>query len=280
MKGKGWAENAQQLNFTYVISAASVSPSSGSTAGGQTITISGSGFGNQKENASVSLDGSPCDIITISMSRITCTTTAHAAGSVSVEISIDDSSVTISNAFEYDSSLDIQVTGLSPQQGGVSGGEVITISGSGFMNMTTVQVGNENCVIQSLTEAEITCVTPRHAPGKFPILLVTPGKGFAVIPEEHSKFEYVFEVHSVSPLIGSVAGGTHVVITGRGFGSNVSRADVTAQGRPCRITSINDTQVICETEDMFQTVEVNSGGTHQSKLNVTRLQENSHLLVY
>ena len=268
VKGKGWAENAQQLNFTYVISATSVTPASGSTAGGQTITISGSGFGNRKENATASLDGSPCDIIRINMSQITCTTTAHAAGVVSVDISIDDSSVTISSAFEYDSSLDIQVFSLSPQQGSVSGGEVISISGSGFTNTTTVQVGGGNCVIQSLTEAEITCVTPGHAPGEFPIQLVTPGNGFAVIPEEYRNFEYVLEVQSVSPLIGSVAGGTRVVVTGRGFGSNESHAALTIQGRSCQITSFNDTHVTCETEDMFQTVTVDNGGRHESMLNI------------
>ena len=264
VKGKGWTENDQQLNFTYVIAATSVTPASGSLAGGQTITISGSGFGNRKENANVSLDGSPCDIISISMSHITCITTAHAEGNVSVEISIADSSVIISNAFEYDSSLTISVTILSPQQGSVSGGEVITISGSGFIDTTTVQVGDRNCEIQSVTEAEITCATSRHAPGEYPILVVTPGKGFANIPEEYSKFEYVLVVHSIFPLIGSVAGGTHVVITGQGFGSDASRAVVTVQDRLCGVTSINDTHVMCEAGDTFQTIEVDNSGSHPS----------------
>lgn len=262
VKGKGWAENAHQLNFTYVITATSVTPASGSLAGGQTITISGSGFGNRKENANVSLGGSSCDVISISMSHITCITTAHAEGNVSVEISIGHSSVTISDAFEYDSSLTISVISLSPQQGSVSGGEEITISGSGFMDTTTVQVGDENCAIQSVTEVEITCVTPRHAPGEYFILVVTPGKGFAEMPEEYNTFEYVLVVHSIFPLIGSVAGGTNVVITGQGFGSDEARAVVTVQDRLCRITSFNDTHVICETEDMFQIIKVDNSGSH------------------
>ena len=261
VKGKGWAENAQQLNFTYVITATSVTPTSGSLAGGQTITISGSGFGNTKENANVLLDGSPCDIISISMSHITCVTTAHAEGNVSTEISIGESSVTISDAFEYASSLTISVTSLSPQQGSISGGEVITISGSGFLDTTTVQMGGENCEVQSITAVEITCVTSRHTPGEYPILVVTQGKGFAEIPEEYSKFEFVLVVRSIFPLIGSVAGGTHMVITGEGFGSNASRAVVTVQDRPCQITSFNDTRVICETEDIFQTIMVDNSGS-------------------
>lgn len=262
VKGKGWTENDQQLSFTYVITATSVNPTSGSLVGGQTITISGSGFGNTKENANVSLDGSTCDIISISMSHITCKTTAHAEGNVSVEISIGESSVTISDAFEYDSSLTISVTSLSPRQGSVSGGELITISGSGFLGTTTVQVGDKNCKIQRVTAAEITCVTSRHTPGVYPILVVTPGKGFAEIPEEYSKFKYVLTVHSIFPLIGSVAGGTRVVITGEGFGSNASRAVVTVQDRHCQITSLNDTHVLCETGDMFQTIMVDNSGSH------------------
>lgn len=106
VKEKGLADNNQLLNFTYIITATSVSPASGSIAGGQVIAISGSGFGSKKENASVLLDGSPCDVLTITMSQITCRTSAHSEGKVSVNISIDESSVTVSNAFEYDSSLD------------------------------------------------------------------------------------------------------------------------------------------------------------------------------
>lgn len=262
VKSKGWAENDQQLKFAYVIAATAVTPASGSMAGGQTITISGSGFGKRNENVNVALGGSPCDIISISLFHITCITTAHAEGNVSIEISVGESSVTILDAFEYDSSLTISVTALSPQQGSVSGGVVITISGSGFIDTTMVQVGNENCKKQSVTELEITCVTARHAPGKYPIRVVTPGKGFAEIPERYSKFEYVLVVNSIYPLIGSVAGGTHVVISGQGFGSNASGAVVTVQDRLCAITSINDTHVICETEDIFQMKAIDNGGSH------------------
>lgn len=226
------------------------------------ITISGSGFGYKKENASVSLDGSPCDILTITMSQITCRTSAHSAGIVSVDISVDDSSVTASDTFEYDSSLTIDVTSVSPLQGSVSGGEIITISGTGFLNETSVQVGDQNCVIQSRIAVEITCLVPPHAPGKFAIRLFTSGKGFASIPTAYSTYEYLLEVHSIFPLIGSVAGGTHVTITGRGFGSNVSRAVVTVQGRPCRVMSCNDTHVVCETTNIFQTAEVDNSGRH------------------
>ena len=267
IKGKGLAANDQQLNFTYVISATSIIPSSGSTAGGREITIYGSGFGNEKSSAVVSLDGSPCDIISINMSHITCTTSAHAAGSVSVDVSIDDSSTSVPNGFLYDSSLDIQVTGVSPLQGSVSGGDVVTISGSSFLETTMVKVGNGDCNIQSWSSGQVTCVTPRHAPGKFPIKVVTPGKGFAVIPDEYKEFEFTFVVHSIFPPNGSVAGGTHVLFTGRGFSCDESRTDITVHGKPCKIRSCNATHVTCETKDVFTTIVVDNSGSHPGQFN-------------
>ena len=260
--GKGLVANDQRLNFTYVISASSVIPSSGSTAGGQEITIYGSGFGSTKDRATVSLDGSPCDIISINMSHITCITSAHAAGSVSVDISIDDSSTSVSSAFLYDSSLDIQVTSVSPLQGGVGGGDLITISGLGFLSTTVVKVGNENCVIQSFSSGQITCLTLRHAPGKFPVKVITPGRGYAEILEEYKEFQFAFEVHSIFPRNGSVAGGTHVVFTGRGFICNESRTAVTVHDKPCKIISCNATHVICETKSLFRTLVVDNSGSH------------------
>ena len=256
------AANEQRLNFTYDISATSVTPSSGSTAGGREITIYGSGFGSSKASATVSLGGSPCDIISINMSQITCTTSAHAAGTVSVDVTIGDSSATVPNAFTYDASMNIQVTSVSPLQGSVSGGDLITISGSGFLGTTVVKVGNGICVTQSSSSAQITCVTPRHAPGKFAIKLVTPGRGFAVTPEEYKEFEFAFVVHSIFPLNGSIAGGTHVAFTGRGFNCSESRTAVTVQGKPCKITSCNATHMTCETNDTFKTVVVDNSGSH------------------
>lgn len=262
VKGKGLCANDQRLNFTFVISATSVTPSSGSTAGGSEITIYGSGFGNRISSVSVSLGGSPCDIIRINMSHVTCITGAHAAGSVTVYVSVDDSSTIVSNGFLYDASFNIQVTSLSPLQGRVSGGDVVTISGSGFVNTTLVKVGSENCVIQSWSPGQITCVTPRHAPGKFSVKVVTPGKGFAVIPEQYKEFEFTFVVHSIFPLNGSVAGGTHVTFTGRGFNCSESRTVITVHTKPCKIRECNSTHVTCETKDVFETITVDNTGSH------------------
>lgn len=271
MNNKGLAANDQELTFTCEIKITSVSANNGSTAGGQVISIDGCGFGSSKDNANVSLGGSRCEIRSIETSRITCRTTAHVAGNVSVEISIDDSSAILSDSYEY-VSLGSQVTSVSLLRVSVSGGEVLNITGTGLMNTEKVHVGNEDCVIQTKTDVEITCFTPPQAPGIFPLSLLTRELGFIEIPEEFRNIHYLFEVYSICPPIGSVAGGTDVVITGRGFGADKSRAVISVRGRLCKITSYSDTQVICETMDIFEIIEVDNSGSHPGRLNVLSRQ--------
>ena len=262
MKGKGLAENLQPVTFTYIIVASSVLPSNGSLAGGQIIAIRGNGFGSLLENALVFLGDSPCEMLSVNLSVIKCRTTSHAAGLVSINISIQDSSAILPGAYKYDSSLTASVSKLSPQQGSVTGGEEITFFGSGFSDRTSVQIGDKECVIKSVTDNWIACITQPQRPGKYLIRVITPGNGFAIISEGLDMFEHVFEVNRIHPLIGSVAGGTHVAFTGRGFSSNKSRILVTIRDRPCPVMSSNGTHLICETEHNFQTVLVKNTGSH------------------
>jgi len=51
-----------------------VSPSSGSVAGGTSVTLSGSGFGSCTECVAVQLDGVPCAVAAVNATAVTCTT--------------------------------------------------------------------------------------------------------------------------------------------------------------------------------------------------------------
>lgn len=76
----------------------SVSPTSGAMAGGQTLTITGSGF---SAGASVDVGGSACTSVTVnSATQITCTTPALAAGSHAVAVTnVDTQSGSLVSAF-------------------------------------------------------------------------------------------------------------------------------------------------------------------------------------
>lgn len=87
-------------NFTGVSvpTVTSVSPSSGSTAGGTSVIISGANFTGA---TSVSFGGSLASITSVSANSITATTPAHAAGSVSVVVTTPAGSSTGGPQFTY-----------------------------------------------------------------------------------------------------------------------------------------------------------------------------------
>ena len=61
----------------------SISPSSGSIYGGTVLTLTGNGF---TTDTSVKLDSSVCTVISATLDTLTCLTSDHADGTVSLVI--------------------------------------------------------------------------------------------------------------------------------------------------------------------------------------------------
>ena len=59
--------------------------------------------------------------------------------------------------------------------------------------------------------------------------------------------QYYPRIDSVSPTVGSLAGGTHVTIVGGGFPMNESKAEVFVGGRKCIVTYSNFESIVCNT---------------------------------
>src|SRR6476619_6225268 len=79
------------------VAVTSISPNTGSTFGGTTITITGSNF---SAGATVSIGGVPAtNIAVVGSSSITAMTGEHAAGAVGVSVSSGGSTATLNNAF-------------------------------------------------------------------------------------------------------------------------------------------------------------------------------------
>lgn len=106
----------------------SISPSSGTIAGGTSVTITGSGF---IDVTSVTFGGTAATTYTngSTTTTITATTPAHAAGAVSVIITTADGG-TATGSFTYTSAPTI--TGLTPPSATNGGTQTIQISGTGF----------------------------------------------------------------------------------------------------------------------------------------------------
>ena len=155
----------------------SVSPNTGPTAGGQTVTINGSGFfcgGSSSCVSSVTIGGTAATSVTVtSDTTLTATTPAGSAGSASVIVTTPNGSTPAnSNLYTYYGAPTI--TTISPTSG--PAGTSVTITGTNFGGRTTVQFGNNNFA-STLSVNSATSITAIAPPGTGTVTLTvtTPG---------------------------------------------------------------------------------------------------------
>lgn len=217
-----------------------VSPTSGSSLGGQTITLLGSNF---VPGTTVTFGGvaAPSASV-ISATQIFATTPAHAPGLVSVAVTNGNGSSTLPNSFTF-----IQpplLSAVSPPQGPTAGGTAVTLTGSGFTTGTSARFGGvlaSSVVIVSSTT--ITCLTPAGPAGPADVQ-VSNANGVNILP---GAFTYLPPptITSVAPQQGPASGGTSVTIQGTGF---TAGASVTFGGQPAASTTfVSATQLTAVT---------------------------------
>jgi hypothetical protein len=108
---------------------------------------------------------------------ITATTPAHAAGAVDVVVTNPDTQAgTLTNGFTYTAPPGAPaVSGVVPASGQVTGGDVVTITGTGFVTGATVTFGG--VAVTGVTVVDpitITATTPAHAAGPVNVVVTNP----------------------------------------------------------------------------------------------------------
>jgi hypothetical protein len=207
----------------------SISPSSGSTSGGTSVTITGTGF---VSGAAVNIGGTASGVHVVSSTSITATTPAHSAGSVNVVVTNSDSQTgTLSNGYSY-TNPPPNVTSISPTSGPTTGGTSVTITGTGFLSGATVSVGGAAATgVNVNSSTSITATAPGHASGTATVV-VTNSDG----QNDSLNNAYTYTVSNPSPTVTSInpgtgptSGGIGSTITGTNF---LSGATVTFGGTP------------------------------------------------
>ncbi|MEU8569589.1 IPT/TIG domain-containing protein [Streptomyces pathocidini] len=206
--GPGGTSNA--LPYTYVNAPVitSIFPTSGPLAGGNTVTITGTGFTSA---TAVSFGGTPATFIVNSATQITATAPAHAAGAVNVTVTSPGGT---SNAVPYTYVAAPTITSISPPSGPTSGGNTVTITGTGFGGATAVTFGpNPATSFTIVSPTQITATAPAGT-GSVNVTVTGPGGTSNAVP-----YTYVGAptITSVVPNTGPLAGGNTVTITGTGF---------------------------------------------------------------
>ena len=88
--------------FTDALGITSVSPTSGSTLGGTSVTITGTSFTTGQAPFAVTFGGvSATNVTRVDNTHLTCTTPAHAAGTVDVIVQDKNGTATLTNGFTY-----------------------------------------------------------------------------------------------------------------------------------------------------------------------------------
>ena len=135
------------------------------------------------------------------------------------------------------------VAAVSPRDGPAAGGTLVTISGSGFTNATTVAFGtNPATNFKVVSDTSITVDSPAGI-GTVDVTVTTPGGESATSPAD--QFAYITAaptVAGVSPTLGPIAGGTVVTITG----TNLANATAVNFGTAAVSSLISDsaTQIV------------------------------------
>ncbi len=105
------------------------------------------------------------------------------------------------------------VSGISPSSGPDSGGQSVTISGTGLNHASEVKIGKTPATsFTVVSDTEITAVTPAHDAGLVTVRVTTAGGASA----ETNNYTYVDlpNVTSVDPAMGPMDGDQEVLITG------------------------------------------------------------------
>ena len=146
---------------------------------------------------------------------------------------------------------------------------MFTISGSLFSETeenNKVSFGDFSCSVVNSTSEEITCIISpdQEPPASFTPLalslqILDPNGGNAYISDSSATaIEIRPTIYDISPMAGSVKGGTDILIIGQGFKcpDGVS-IQVRIGEQPCNITNYNYTNIECMTEAVGSPRELN-----------------------
>jgi len=153
---------------------AGVSPTRGPTAGGNTVTITGSGY---TFATGVQFGATSASAFTVnSDTSLTATAPAGTPGTVHVTVTNYAGTSSTSAADQYTYVLPPTVGSVVPNSGPVTGGTGVTITGTGFTGASAVSFSATPAAsFTVVSDTSITAVSPPHCPGIVDVIVTAPG---------------------------------------------------------------------------------------------------------
>jgi len=163
-----------------------ITPSSGSTAGGTEVTVSGINFA---AGATVTIGGvTATNVRIVSSTSILAATGPHQAGPAEVTVTVDGRASTLSSAFTFVTLPPPTISSIVPASGSTAGGTTVTIAGTNFAAGAAVAIGGVAATgVTVVSAASLQAVTPARTAGQADVVVTVAGqsatlaKGFTYI---------------------------------------------------------------------------------------------------
>ena len=201
-------------------SVSAVNPSVGPTAGGNTVTITGTNF---VAGATVDFGANAATSVDVeSSTKLTVVAPAGSYGTVDVTVGTADGTSATSSADHYAYGQP-SVSAVSPRSGPGNGGQSVTITGTNFASGATVQFGSAAATsVQFSSSNQLTATAPPGM-GTVDVTVTTPEGGTSsTSAADHYSYIASPTVTAVSPRSGSILGGNTITITGAHFASGAT----------------------------------------------------------
>ncbi|MFI6446254.1 IPT/TIG domain-containing protein, partial [Kitasatospora sp. NPDC050543] len=198
------------LPYTYTLPPAPtlsvLSPSQGTAAGGNTVTIVGT---NLTTTSAVKFGTTSASFTVVSDSTITA---VSPAGSGTVQVTVTTTGGT-SNGLPYNYLVLPTLSGAAPNQGPLSGGNTVTLTGTHFTGASAVKFGTTAASsFTVVSDTQITATAPPGTAGPVSITVTAPGGTSA--PNVFYYYVSNPALTGAAPDQGPLSGGTTVTLTG------------------------------------------------------------------
>ncbi|MCD5309851.1 beta strand repeat-containing protein [Kineosporia babensis] len=222
----GSAASTSTALFTYLAAnlgpvVTGLTPALGSVAGGNQVTISGSGF---LLATGVTFGGTAATITSlINTNTIVVNAPAHAVGEVDVVVTtpVGSSSVSADSKYTYVAANGVPVVDtMTPRSGPTGGGTTVVFRGLGMTGVNRVTFdGTAATDLTVVDNTTLTLKTPAHTAGGVPVILTNANGASRSYLFTYVPLSGLPTVSGLTPNVGPVAGGTVVTISGTGFDS-------------------------------------------------------------
>ncbi|CAF2963963.1 unnamed protein product [Rotaria sp. Silwood2] len=211
------------------------------------LTITGTGFSSITSANTVIIGTSgSCTVTSATTTSLVCTIAAAPSGTYTVQVNVDGKGLA-SGTSSFSVNVPLQVTSISPIQGGAGGGYTLNVTGIGFSSSSSVLIDGNLCTNSKVFDFSlITCTVPPTAvlTNTQVSVIVTSGSNTTSSP---TQFTYDVtntpSITSASPSVVTMSAG-QLTIIGTNFGSN--SVSVLIGTTKAKVRSISSTQIIAD----------------------------------